>query len=92
MTRVALTVILPLLLPTALYLLWALAAGRLAEPSALVWRSLPWIWLAVCGAVLAAAVLVLVSQLGGVRNGSYVPPHVEDGRVVPGHMQPPAGR
>lgn len=92
MTRVALTIILPLLLPTALYLLWAFAAGRLTEPSALVWRGLPWGWLAVCGAVLAAAVLVLVSQLGGVRNGSYVPPHVEDGRVVPGHIQPPAGR
>lgn len=92
MTRVALTIILPLLLPTALYLLWAFAAGRLAEPSALVWRGLPWGWLAICGAVLAAAVLVLVSQLGGVRNGTYVPPHVEDGRVVPGHMQPPAGR
>ncbi len=89
MTRIFLTIVLPLLLPTALYLIWVASVGR-AELAGVTapWRSLPWTWLLVAGAVLVVIVLVVVVQFGGTREGSYVPPHLENGTVVPGHVEP----
>ncbi len=50
MSRALLTVILPLLLPTVLYLLWAFAMRR-AEVGKLgdLLRGLPWLWLSSAG-------------------------------------------
>jgi Family of unknown function (DUF6111) len=91
--RVFFTIILPLILPTGLYVLWAVSVGR-AEAAGMpaLWRDLPWIWLAVAGAILVAVVLVAVVQVGGVQGGKYVPPHVEKGVVVPGHFVPETKR
>jgi hypothetical protein len=91
MIRAFLTVFLPLLLPTALYLLWVVAMRR-AEAAGMgeLLRGLPWIWLGAAGTALLAGVLVLVA-LGFGRSadtGHYVPPHTVDGRVVPGHVEP----
>jgi len=83
MIRVALTILLPLLAPTAIYFLWLSTLGRAAE------RSTPWTWLIVGGLVAAGVALVVVGVgTGGNQVGSYVPPHVEDGRVVPGQIAP----
>jgi hypothetical protein len=90
MTRVALTVILPLLLPTALYVLWLASFGRADAGAASAWRALPWPWLVIAGVGLTAAVLAAVVEFGGNGNGTYVPPHVENGRIVPGHVVPSA--
>ena len=41
---------------------------------------------------LAGVVLVLFGVLvafGGRQTGTYVPPHAEGGRIVPGHVLPP---
>jgi hypothetical protein len=83
MGRVFLTIIIPLLLPTALYVAWRLAVGRgLNLPAS-------WIWLVVAGLMLASLTLVAVSvDFGGTRQGIYVPPHVSNGEVVPGHIEP----
>ncbi len=83
MGRVFLTIIIPLLLPTGLYVAWRLAVGRgLNLPAS-------WIWLLVTGLALAALTLVAVSvNFGGSRQGIYVPPHVSNGQVVPGHIEP----
>lgn len=92
MTRVFLTIVLPLMLPTALYVLWTVGAGRFhaaAEPAA--WRDLPWVWLALAGLALAFAILAAVVELGGTENGVYVPPHLENGEIVPGHVEPAPG-
>ena len=88
--RALLTIILPLLLPTALYLLWALAMRRIetADMAELL-RGLPWVWLVPAGVVLVAAVLVVVQVgFGGSGVGVYVPPQVKDGKLVPGHFEP----
>jgi hypothetical protein len=84
MGRVLLTVIVPLLLPTVLYMMWRALPGRgFVIPAA-------WFWLLLAGVVLASLTLVIVSvDFGAPRNGIYVPPHVDkDGRVVPGHIAP----
>ena len=93
MTRVFLTIVLPLMLPTALYVLWTVGAGRFhaAEPGPGPWRELPWLWLALAGTVLALAMLAAVVELGGTKNGVYVPPHLENGAIVPGHVEPAPG-
>jgi len=89
MSRELLTLVVPLLLPTALYLVW-LRATRWSEKSgAVAWHKLPWIWLAVSGVVLTALVLFVVTvHFGTATPGTYVPPRVEDGRIVPGHIVP----
>lgn len=87
MIRVALTILLPLLAPTAIYFLWLYTLGRAAE------RSTPWTWLMVGGLVAAGVALLIVGVgTGGGQAGLYVPPHVEDGHVVPGQIAPPESR
>ena len=83
MGRAFLAIIVPLLLPTALYLAWRLALGR--------GMNLPasWMWLLAAGVVLASLSLVFVTiDFGEPRGGVYVPPHVSGGKVVPGHVEP----
>jgi hypothetical protein len=94
MLREILTLVVPLLLPTVLYLVW-LYAMRWSEAAggAAPWRKLPWVWLAVTGVVLTALVLFVVTVgFGTAERGVYVPPHVEDGRIVPGHIKPGTSR
>lgn len=90
MIRVLLTYLLPLVLPTVVYLLWlrlsrpSAGAGRAAAGDDLR-RAVPWLWLALAGLALVAATLAALALTGGGSPGeTYVPPHVEDGRVVPG--------
>ncbi len=89
MLRVLLTIVLPLVLPTALYLLWVRTTqwGEGGGPTR--WRALPWLWLAGAGVVLLALVLFVVTvHFGTTEQGVYVPPRYEGGHVVPGHIEP----
>ena len=87
MIRILLTIVLPLLLPTLLYMLWLVASRRTALAAPSPWRDLPWIWLAAAGIVLAALLLFFINVRVG-SQGIYVPPKYIDGRVVPGHVVP----
>ncbi|MEO5374880.1 MAG: DUF6111 family protein [Alphaproteobacteria bacterium] len=96
--RILLTWLLPLLLPTALYLGWmwvmrrriAAAAGK-GEAAEARARAVPWTWLALAGVVLTAVTLGASTLWQGASPGAlYVPPHLENGRLVPGRMiEPP---
>ena len=89
MLRVLLTIVLPLVLPTALYLLWVRTTQWEQGGGAMRWRALPWLWLAGAGAVLLAVVLYVVTvHFGTSEQGVYVPPRYEGGHVVPGHIEP----
>lgn len=93
MLRVFLTIVLPLLLPTAVYLLWIGTFGAAQEGSTISWMALPWIWLAGAGALLLAIVLFVVTvHFGSPQEGIYVPPRWEDDQIVPGHIEPRPGR
>ena len=59
--RQFLEVALPLLLPTALYLLFMITANRRgasAPGQPFWWREVPWLWLATAGAALDRAALM----------------------------------
>jgi Family of unknown function (DUF6111) len=89
MLRVFLTIVLPLLLPTALYLLWVSTFGAEHSRKTMRWSAVPWVWLAGAGVVLLAIVLFVVTvHFGAPQEGVYVPPRWEGGRMIPGHMEP----
>jgi hypothetical protein len=89
MLRELLTLVVPLLLPTVLYLVWLRAVRWSQEGEATSWNALPWVWLAATGAALTALVLFIVTvHFGTTTPGRYVAPHLDNGRVVPGHIDP----
>ena len=93
MLRVLLTIVLPLLLPTALYLLWATTLRPGRRNGAVSWEALPWIWLAGMGVALLAIVLFVVTvHFGAPQEGVYVPPRWQNGHIVPGHIEPQPSR
>ncbi len=89
MLRVLLTIVVPLLLPTLLYVGWISLLQWPGNGETLRWTDLPWVWLALAGALLLAVVLVVVTvHFGEPETGQYMPPRYEDGRVVPSHIDP----
>jgi len=93
MPRILLTIVLPLLLPTALYLLWVITFGPDRRDGATERRALPWVWLAGSGVALLVVVLFVVTVgFGTPQEGVYVPPRWENGRIIPGHIEPKSGR
>lgn len=90
MTRILLQYLLPLLLPIALYLLWAWWANRrkAAGEAPLDLQDGPWFWLILAGVVLAGAGLALTAVMGGWEpGGTYQAPRWEDGKIVPGRIE-----
>jgi hypothetical protein len=93
MPRVLLTIVLPLLLPTALYLVWVTVLRRPHRNGAAAWTTWPWVWLAGAGIALLAIVLFVVTvHFGAPQEGVYVPPHLQNGHIVPGHIEPKSGQ
>ena len=89
--RIFLTYALPLLLPALLYVLYLVVsrkvmAGKGEFAEAL--RRMPWLWLLGGGLLLVGVALAIYSlTTGSETHRPYVPPHVEDGRVVPGRVE-----
>jgi hypothetical protein len=95
--RVALEILLPLVVPTVLYLVWlwlvrwanGAGAGGGGGDAALGWPSLPWLWLAAAGIVLLAGFLFVMNVgFGTAEQGTYVPSRWVNGHIVPGHIEP----
>jgi len=91
MTRILLTYVLPLLLPTAAYAAWIWYARKKhlgdGDPPAI--RKGPLFWCLLAGFVLMAAGLVAVAIGTGhpPDAGVYRAPRIEDGKVVPPHFE-----
>ena len=87
MLRILVEIVLPLVLPTALYLVWLLLAQWAHSGGAVRWGALPWIWLAGAGVLLLVAMLAVVTVgFGTARHGAYVPPRWVGGHIIPGHI------
>jgi hypothetical protein len=98
MTRILLQMALPFVLPFLAYAMWLAVERRRAEKlgrgEAPSWSDAPVVWLGAAGLGLAtiATLGLLLLQDGDKRSGIYVPPHLENGRIVPGQLEPAAPR
>jgi hypothetical protein len=95
MLRKLLTVVLPLMLPTLIYMAYMMIDRRKAAASGGApvpwWVGAPWTWLITGGVLLATIVLVTVALTGGFdTSGSYHPARLIDGRVIGGETTPSA--
>ena len=84
MIRPILTEFILFLAPFAIYAiyLWATRAGVLHPES---WPLPTLIYLTIAALVLMAGSFIVLAQWGGDPPGStYIPAHIEDGRLVPG--------
>lgn len=95
MIRILLTVILPFLAPTIMYLVWMkirrdrIRARNDGTPLP-EWEKLPWPWLIGSGSVLVIIGFVFFGlQTEAKRDQIYVPPQMIDGELVPGHFIDP---
>jgi hypothetical protein len=75
------------LLPFAVYALW-LVATRGSLNNIANWQARTIAVLALGGAVLLIGAIVVFTHFSGAPpGGKYVPAHIEDGKIVPGHFE-----
>ena len=86
--RAFLAVVLPLALPTALYVLYMTvarrrpgAAGAAAPP-----MEMPWSWLIIAGGILAIVTLLALYLFEDTGHGQYHPAEIIDGEIKPGYF------
>lgn len=85
MFRVVLQALVPFLAPFIVFFVWRLLVTR---ERAFLERT-PWYALTLAGVALAAAsVASLAFVTGSSPDTVYVPPHMENGQVVPGTFEP----
>ncbi|OFW45503.1 MAG: hypothetical protein A3J29_21490 [Acidobacteria bacterium RIFCSPLOWO2_12_FULL_67_14b] len=91
MSRILLQYVLPLVLPTVVFVAWiVLTEKRGASREKLIARLAegPWFWLVVAGFALMAAGLGYLGLTEGASPGTtYQAPRYEDGRIVPGEFR-----
>jgi hypothetical protein len=98
MLRTVLLVVLPLVLPTLIYLAYSRVERRRAEAEGSGqpvpwWVGAPWPWLAGGGVLLMGVVLVACSLSGGSQPGEiYHPARMIDGKLVGGETDRPASQ
>lgn len=94
MIRILIENVLLFLLPTAIYLLYAVVQQRSAGTGQGASRTLddaPLLWLFLAGALTVIVVLAAFgSNTGGKPGEAYEPPSIQGGRIVPGHQGAPA--
>lgn len=78
----------PLLLPFLVYGLWMYRVRRKRAATGGLWDDAPLTWLLIAGFALMIGSLFAVGFLSGDDPvGTYVPPRVVDGVIVPGQMK-----
>jgi len=92
MMRIFLHYVLPLLLPTLMYLAWIIISNRKratnGEAPSLISEG-PWFRLILAGFGLMLIGLAVTAVFGGMgKEGKYQSPYLENGKVVPGRMIP----
>jgi len=79
----------PVLIPLVVYWLWLMTVGHHAvkagKPRPL-FREGPWYWMVLASLIIGVGCFVFLgSNLEGGK-GPYVPPHMKDGKLVPGKV------
>ena len=89
MTRIFLTYILPLVLPSLIYVLWIWNARRTHDPDSEDdlpgLRRGPLFWSLVSGFLLMITGLITIALISGdpPDSGTYQSPRLEDGKILP---------
>jgi Family of unknown function (DUF6111) len=87
MIRVVLVNILLVTFPALLYFSYVYLRRR-GNPDEEILSNAPIFWLLAAGVSLMLASLIIFGQWqGGAPGKHYVPPRVQDGVVIPGHME-----
>jgi Family of unknown function (DUF6111) len=92
MVRILLNYLVPFLLPITGYALWVWYRARHAAKHGgeiPKFEQGPWPLMLFLGALLTLAVLAVGAlSSGGAPGDTYIPPHLENGKVVPGRTKP----
>lgn len=81
----------PVFVPLALYALWQFLKRRYAhkkgedKPG---WLDGPWYWASLAALAIGIALFLWLGLGSEAKQGNYIPPHVENGVVVPGRVAP----
>lgn len=93
MIRGALFDLFLLALPFLVYGGWIRYLRRRDREAGRTWNDAPVTWLLISGLVLMLGALFITRLLtGNLRDGVYVPPHYENGQIVPAEIRPPDHR
>ncbi len=86
--RAFLAIVLPLALPTALYVLYMTLARRRAGASGAPAQpmEMPWSWLIIAGGILAIVTLLALYVFEDAGRGRYHPARIIDGEIKPGYF------
>ena len=78
--------LLPILIPFIGYIFWT----RIIYGRAIVSREGPWMLLSAAGLVLAIVTMIVFRIVfqGAAPGGTYTPPHIKDGVLVPSQVIP----
>ncbi len=93
MIRMILTMLLPLLAPTILFfcVLYFKAKWKKEDEGAAeipAYHTWPWLRLISAGGVLLILTLLFTGlPTGEGYQGNYIPPHMENGELIPGHFE-----
>jgi len=79
------------LLPATIFLFWLRTARRRAALTGTpvpVLPDTPWLWAIIASAIAAVLVMFALGLNSGEKPGGvYHPPRLENGRIVPGHIE-----
>ena len=85
MIRVLLTQLILFLLPFAIYAGYLFLTKKMNRQA---WIDAPRYWLIVAGLVTSIAGFLFMSQINNnPLGGTYIPAHMEDGKLVPGQFK-----
>ena len=87
--RAFLAIVLPLALPTALYVLYmALVKRRPGTPGVTAPpMEMPWSWLLIAGGILVIVTIVALYVFEDSGRGKYHPARIIDGEIKPGYFE-----
>ena len=79
----------PVLVPLIIYWMWwrvMLHRARRNDGVLPRFRDGPWYWAVLASLATGAACFIYLGLTQDPRKGDYAPPHLEDGRLVPGRV------
>lgn len=81
----------PVLIPLLAYWLWLILVRRKAEKTGLPkpgFRDGPWYWAVLASLLTGVGCFIYVVTTVEGGRGTYVPPHLEGERLIPGQVRP----